>query len=196
MYQSGNPEPPLHQSRKDFLAYLEKREFRGAIALDQISVLVNSRDQMVGVELEHFGEVGFTPLRLNSGGSRLTFGGYGDGDMTVIYEAGQSISVELWHSFKMGKKIDWANYLVTRSRATSASIRVRYTFLNLNDIQIAIDGSAVPSQSVTVGWGKSFSIYDMQNASNEAFEEFFGAGICVTAPLDERWNLNTKGKNC
>jgi len=194
MFQSGNPEPPRHASRQDFLRFLKKKEFRGALALDNVSALLNEDGVLIGVEFDHFGMVGYTPLRVAPRTPRILLEGYGDGNFAVALHPQQSVSIEFWHSFKMSKFVDLTNSMITGARATSATAQVIYTFFSDKSVQIQIDGSAIPSQSITLDWRDLVLAYDMKEASYEQANEFFNAGECNTAPVEVHYISQAMGR--
>lgn len=191
MFRTGNPLPPdEYETREAFLESLSAREFRGVLALDEVSALIAPSGEIMGVELWYFGAVGATPLRRNPK-SRLKFysSGNGDSDHSMHAIPEEYVTFEIWQTFKVSRLVDAAQYFATGARATSAAVRIDYTFRINRSIEIAVGGSAVPSQCHYLDWRRQPAVHDMTALSLSDIENFFGSGACETAPMREPLTL-------
>jgi hypothetical protein len=193
MFRSGNPQPFNYGSRAELLVELQRNEFRGILALDDISALVTRDGEFMGAEFAYLGAAGYTPVRRKPGAARMICKGYSDGDYEIGVIPREYLTIDIWHSFKLGRAVDLAQYLLTWQRATSAMMRIRYTFTSSQDVEISLSGSAVPSQTHLVGWNDYQGSYDMMRAGEPEISGFFSAGRCVTAPISELHRVNRRG---
>jgi hypothetical protein len=122
MLRMGNPEPPPRfVSKNGFLRFLERKEFRGALALDDLFALVAPNGNLMGIELSYCGAVGFTPVPIR--GPRQ-----GDGELDYGLSASeQEMTFRIWQTFKMSRLVDFGQWIVMGSRATSATLKAEYT---------------------------------------------------------------------
>jgi hypothetical protein len=186
MLRTGNPGPvPGIGSRRDFISLLEEREFRGALAVDDISGLVAPNGHLMGVRFSYFGSEGVTPLRLSPRRPGIPSGGRGNGDYR--YEVSeQEVTLTAWWSFKVGRFVDFGQSLLTGTRATSATLKIEYKINCSCDFEATLIGSSIPSQSHYLRWGSRSDYYSMFDASEAEIRGFCEAGGCVTAPVQER----------
>ena len=195
MFSSGNPKPDQpFGSRDRFVEVLATKEFRGALVLDEVSALADADGRFIGVEFQHLGAIGYTPLRSAPGSIVYFCSGYGDGDYRLESLPDQYVTIDIWRSFKMGKLVDLGSYLYSGTRATSAAVRLRYTFWKDGRIEISVAGSAVPTLDCEIGWTSPHSIYDMLQASDAEIKDFFEAGRCATAPVRHFQTIQAPGR--
>jgi hypothetical protein len=189
MLKMGNVEPPRRlSSTENFLESLVRnKEFRGAVAIDDVFALIAPNGDFMGIELTYFSAVGYTPfLRLSPGFSGIMCSGYGDSDYHLSAIPDQFVTFEIWQSFKMGHLVEFGQYILTGARAASATLKIDYTFRSHGNVEIDLVGSAVPSQSHYLRWQDRSDHYDMMGAPESEIKGFFEAGACITAPIGDR----------
>lgn len=65
VFLSGNRTPTAKfGSREKFLTSLGAKDFRGALAIDNVSAALSAEGEFMGVDFDYFAEAGFTPFRL------------------------------------------------------------------------------------------------------------------------------------
>jgi hypothetical protein len=106
----SNPSPASFSDRTQFLKFIESKNYRGALALDEVKLTLTESHQPLRVSFKQFGDVGYTPMRVRYNRRYLTHHDKGRGssnanlsplvgDDFVTYIAGSAS--------KSGEQVSW-----------------------------------------------------------------------------------------
>jgi hypothetical protein len=182
----GNPPPPeSFGSVAGFASYVDSKEFRSAIAIDEPKLYCNADGTPRLFTFWRGHRVGFTPVP-GALGRKLfdPLPGVCDESYTVTFTRDQA-TLNYWMGFKLGKLADWAGFTMIGHRAPSAMIHVQLTIRNTGEAFVTFHSSFVPSQHFYVGW-QLVDRFNMLEDSDEQFRGFIEAGKCKNAPMARR----------
>jgi hypothetical protein len=185
MSESGSasdPSPASFSGRTQFLSLLESKNFRAALALDEVELIVDEMGKPLRIAFKSLDEVGYTPMRVAMGRRFLTYHdrGRGSSDFEIITDS-DAVTIRIWIRFKIGKLGDLGGFFFTHRRAASASMSVEYRIDSLGRTSVRVWGSFIPSQSLYIDWARE-TLHDMIGNSESAIDGFLNAGSCCDAP--------------
>lgn len=175
----NNPPPDSFLGPGEFVDYLERKDFRAALALDEIKIVTDRAGAFASVSFYHLIRCGYTPL---PPAQKLFFwGGQGFGKSKVTVTPDEvRIRLSLW--FKLGRLTSLAARALSGYWPASANAEIEVSiFRDPLRASIAFAGSSIPSQRLYVGWQDCRSDYDMLTSEPRRFEEFLELGYCNDA---------------
>jgi hypothetical protein len=185
----NNPSPASFSDRAQFLKLVASKNYRAALALDDVKAVFGEDGRPVELSYKHIGEVGFTPMRIQSDSLLITYydKGRGSTDIEVSVASG-SIRISQYARFKLGSIADFGCFVLSGRFAPSAQMRIDFVILKDGHLTIEFYGSFIPSQSHYVNWSRS-TLHDMVGNSREVIDGFLTAGRCQDAPIKrhETW---------
>lgn len=179
----SDPSPARFNGRTQFLDLLESKNYRAALALDEVNLVVDEHDKPLRVTFKSLDEVGYTPVRFKMGRWQYLMHhdrGRGSSDFEVIPES-DAVTIRFWIRFKIGRAGDLAGFFFTHRWAPSASMSVEYRIDSIGRITVRSWGSLIPSQSLYIDWTRE-GLHDMIGNSATAIDGFLDAGSCRDAP--------------
>ncbi len=193
VFRSGNRTPAAKfGSREKFLTSLDAKDFRGALAIDNVSAALSAEGEFMGVDFDYFAEAGFTPFRLQPESKVSYFcPGAKDSNFALSSVPNQDLTVELWVCFKLGKFPDFLNYAMTGTKAPSAILRIDYSLKSTQAVKIDVAGSDIPSQIHYRSWVEGTAYHNMLNISTSEIDGFLNAGECANAPISVKGHVET-----
>ena len=183
----SNPSPASFSDRTQFLKFIETKNYRAAIALDEIKCVMTKAGKPLRLSFKSLADVGYTPMRVDIGSMLLTYydKGRGSADFDVVPDSVQEeLSIKFWIRFKIGRLGDFGSFVFTGGLAPSASMSLEYRLDTNGRVSIDFAGSYIPSQSLYVNWTRT-SLHDMIGNSSAMIDAFLDAGACQDAPI---WN--------
>jgi hypothetical protein len=189
LFDSGNPTPPeAFTGHDDFLAFLETKEFRGAMCLRDVVLGCSEEGTPLDLQwtrAEMF--VGHTPYRYGNSVQRRKFTlRYAKGqknEMTDAMTGIDSSAVHLTRSFffRVGQLGNLASWILTRSAAPWVGATIDYEIDGHGSVKVQFGGSWIPSHRVYVDW-KAVGGHDMLDGSASEIDQFMNTGRDGYAP--------------
>lgn len=180
----GNAPPPeCFSGPGGFTEHVERKDFRAALALDDVSIGLDEAGGFASVSFYHLIRCGYTPLPPRN--PVFYWGGQGYGRPKVLATREEiRIRVSLW--FKLGKLTSLAARALSGYWPASANAEIELC-LTRRPLSAAISfySSCVPSMRHYLDWKSYGEDYDMLTAPAE-FNEFLNLGYCNDATSYER----------
>jgi hypothetical protein len=184
---SGSDSPARFGGPAQFIDFLESKEFRGALALDDVELIVNKAGTPLRVSFKSLRRPGYTPMRVRVGRQVLTHhdgarGSHpGDVEDVKVEPESDGVTIRIGLRFKIGRVGELAGYFFTHRWAPSALITMEYRIDSSGQKTAKVWGSLIPSQSIYVGWAKRAQ-HNMVGNSSDEIDRFLDAGSCRDAP--------------
>ncbi len=179
----SNPSPASFSDRTQFLKFLESKNYRAALALDDVKLIATKAGRPLRVSFKSPEAVGFTPIRVMFGSHIYTYYDRGEGgddwEFTVNADKGE-VTIRYTVRFKLGKLGQFGCFLLTGRPAPSALMSIHYRISSSGQVSVGFSGSYVPSQSYYINWTRE-NMHDMIGNSAEAINGFLDAGGCKDA---------------
>ena len=171
----------------ELLRFLNSKDFRAVISIDQPTLSVNADGDPVELTFLALAHVGFTSVRLEHFASKLDSllffsGGTSRSNGDVLHNAGR-ITIRSFISLKLGFLGRAVGKYMTGHWPPWANLMIEYEFErgNTRDARVTFCGSAVPSQQRYLAW-KVVSDYRMErDMTQAAYDGFVKAGSCSDA---------------
>ncbi len=175
----NNPPPSRLSSPGEFVSFVQKKDFRAALALDEIKVGIDKTGTFTAVSFYNLIRCGYTPLPPKH---RLIYWrGQGFGRPKVIASSDEiRVRCTLW--FKLSKVTSLAARALSGFWPASASAEIEVVIVRRPlKVTVLFSGSAVPSQYHYIDWETCGCGYDMLADEPEEFEAFLKLGYCKDA---------------
>jgi len=188
LFAAGNPEPVI-SSDAEFQNLVQLKEFRIAVALQDIQVEWDDAQGKIDVSHHEIVVLGYTPLNVwfpVGGGSwsHRNYGyssGIGDDDVQVRPDVDKCV-IDIYVRFKISWLLNVLQSCFTFHLAPSAIVQIRYTLYRNGSTEIAYFGSLLPSQQYYINWQLQKQ-HDMKIVSTQDIGSFITAGNCKDAPV-------------
>lgn len=223
LFQSGNPDPPIgfagHTGFADWLHpsnVLGTREYRAAVYLKDVVAEFKPGSSPV-IRAADAPSVGYTPMRMFIGGVNVAAmlpqlpqytAGTGPYHPPVpeLDPAGEWVGIRYRAEFKLSKLPNLLSRALVGAWAPYAWCEIAYRIYASGEVEIEVQGSAIPSQRLYIDWAMPSadsaagiqSEYDMRTANREEVLGFIktqGWG-CKPAPGGLRLSWRGRAEPC
>ena len=177
LFGSGNDPVPdaIWQDPDAFRAYLQTKEYRGALLLEQVTLhldRVGRAVQITAVGLPELDHWGYTPMGVYC---------HGDGKVRIKTYCRQGTGfIDCRVYFRVGRLANVGALLLTGSRAPYAWMRLRYQLSADQDPAAYADGSFIPTQQHVIG--TLGLLHPIEACDDSDVRRFMSAGDSVPAP--------------
>jgi hypothetical protein len=171
LFNSGNPNPSESFGGYDaFASWLSPltphgtKEYRAAVYIRNVSAEFQPFAEPVVRHTEN-AFIGYTPIRLIAGGANILAevpnlpryaSGVGPVRSSQVTSNGSGTAVEIRYyvEFKLSRMMNLLSRVTTGSWAPYAWCEIVYSMDSDGNVDVTVDGSAVPSQRLYVDWAK------------------------------------------
>ena len=196
LFDSGN-RPKMEQSFSGITGFMKRissREFRGAMELRDVKLYCDSNNKPIKVSAMHFEEVGDTPIR-----EQIIWRFIGKPKWNISHSLGrgsfgctckfndESATITQWVRLMLGKKANFASWIVIGKWAPFAWMRTDYTIFSNGQVAIKFAGTYIPTQFYYVNW-KVGGAHDMLANDLSQIDGFINAGDGNDAPGKYHYN--------
>jgi len=203
LFDSGN-RPQMEQSfsgMTEFMNRISSKEFRGAMSLRDVKLYCDANNKPVKVSVMHFEEVGYTPVR-----EQILWRIIGEPKWNVFHSQGkgsfgctckfdaESATITQWVRFMLGRKANFASWIVIGKWAPFAWMRTDYTIFSNGKIAVKFSGTYIPTQFLYINW-KAVGAHDMITNSLCRIDGFIDAGDSNDAPGKYHYNWSSPVDN-
>lgn len=179
---ASNPSPASFADRAQFLEMVASKNFRAALAIDELNIWWNTLQQPIRMSFKFLGEIGFTPIRIQASGFRwfqYYDRGRGSANCLKPQSDGRAIHLDCFIRFKLGSISDYGSLVLTGKWAPSALLKLSYV-VDPERVHIQVIGTTIPSQSYYIGWSRR-GLHDMLTNDVRLIDSFLEAGACKDA---------------
>jgi hypothetical protein len=191
LFQSGNvsrpnsdddPNPERFGDNEHFCKLVASKNYRGALALDDVKMVVAKGGAVRSIAFRAFREKGYTPMRVAWGSLTAEHFalGRGSADCDVDTREFGVVTIRQWVRPKLCRLADLGSLMLTGRLAPSAYLGLEYRMENNGRISVYFSGSDIPSQSYYIKWEKQGG-HDMLQNKMDLIDVFLNAGACKDA---------------
>jgi hypothetical protein len=177
----SNRQPPTDlANRQDFVQFLARKQFRGAMTLEKVRLQFDTSGKAQAILFEEDEHVGYTPYPFY-GGNRYRRGLMGIPEATTALVTGNRGTITKTFRFRLDEWGDRFGHALLGSRAPDAWIGLKYDIWSDGKFRVEFSGSFIPSQWYYPGWSVQGE-HDMGNNSTAETLGFFHAGAAARSP--------------